>query len=247
MINKFIILLLTISLISCGRNSIKSNHDSSKDSLTLTDTLKVIPKQDSLPLVEKFVDSLNIGYKGENMVEVRNYQGNDSGFVEIEFFDKQNGKWGAKQIFTYEKDDLLGCDVKIKDFNNDGFNDLTYISATAARGSNEVRKLFIFDKQWSSLIYMENSEEFPNMQYNKELNCIDSWIVTGGVETVFIRIEGDSLKEFASVDIFDDKINITTTDKEGNIKYLIKNKTYTNNDFPRFKNYNPLKQYEVKE
>ncbi len=243
MINKFTILLLTFGLISCGRNSVKPNGDNSKDSLIQSDTLKVVSKRDSLPLVEKFVDSLNIGYKGENMIEIRNYQGNDSGFVEIEFFDKQDGKWGSKQFFTYEKDDLLGCDVKITDFNNDGFNDLTYVSATAARGSNEVRKLFIFDKQWSSIIYMENSEEFPNMQYNKELNCIDSWIVTGGVETIFIRIEGDSLKEFASVDIFDNKINVTTTDKNGKVKYLVENKPYTKIDFPRFKNYNPLKEY----
>jgi hypothetical protein len=75
--------------------------------------------------------------------------------------------------------------------------------------------------------------------YNKKLNCIDAFLVHGGSTTVFLKIEKDSLREFASVNL-DDKINIQLIDKNGNRRYLIKNKKNTFDLYTRFKNFSPL-------
>ncbi len=51
---------------------------------------------------------------------------------------------------------------QLEDFNNDGIKDMTYVSAVAARGANEVRRLFIYDKKRDELVYIKNSEDYPN-------------------------------------------------------------------------------------
>ena len=123
----------------------------------------------------------------------------DRSFVIINFFTRQNGCWVSANHYELDKDDVLGMDPELSDFNNDGLNDMTYISAVAARGANEVRRLFIYNKSNDRLMMIENSDDYPNLRYNKRLNCLDAFLVYGGCSTVFLRIEGDSLKEFACV------------------------------------------------
>jgi len=36
---------------------------------------------------------------------------------------------------------------------------------------------------------MVNAEEYPNMLYNKELDCIDAFLIHGGTSTVFFKNE----------------------------------------------------------
>ena len=88
------------------------------------------------------------------------------------------------------------------------------------------------------LVSIVNSEDFPNMRYNKELDCIDAFIVYSMTETVFARIEGDSLKTFAMIYNGLDFHTVVTIDKNGNEKELAK-KPSQGTDI-RFKNYNPL-------
>ncbi|MBL7704216.1 MAG: hypothetical protein JNM21_01600 [Taibaiella sp.] len=132
----------------------------------------------------------------------------------------------------------------IADFNNDSFMDITFISATAARGSNEVRRLFIYDAEEKKLVSIVNSENYPNMRYNKELDCIDAFLVYGGTSTVFTRIEGDSLKEFASVHN-DQYRTVYEIDKSGKERQLSKDSiTDPGEIYIRYINYKPLKAYE---
>jgi hypothetical protein len=195
--------------------------------------------KDTVQLEEFFADSLNIGRKKYNKIELSRYQTSDSGWITIRFYSKSNEKkWILKQTFGFEKEDIRGCDMEILDFNNDGLKDMTYISNTAARGANEVRRLFIYDKSRDKLVYMKNSEEYPNMLYNKKLNCIDAFLVYGGCSTVFLRIKGDSLVEFAAVEA-DNDLRVYETDNKGNRK-LLSEKKDTKLHYIRFTNYKPL-------
>jgi len=194
---------------------------------------------DTTELEEFFVDSLNIGRKKYNKIELSRYRTPDSSWVSIKFYSKLSGnRWVLTQNFEFEKDDIVGCDMKLSDFNNDGHKDMTYISNTAARGANEVRRLFIYDKDKDKLVYMKNSEDYPNMLYNKTLKCIDAFLVYGGSSTVFLRIKGDSLVEFAGV-AADNDLTVYEVDSKGNRK-IIKKEKDTKLHYIRFKNYKPL-------
>jgi hypothetical protein len=157
---------------------------------------KVITEsQDFNKPVEFYSDSINIGRKSYNKIELSLYKTDDSTFVIINFYSKQSGKWVLKTKFEFPKDGITGLDTKLSEFNNDNFNDMTYISAVAARGANEIRRLFLYDKDSDQLILLKNSEKYPNLRYNKELNCIDAFLVSGGCSTVFLTISKDSLKK----------------------------------------------------
>jgi hypothetical protein len=204
---------------------------------------------DTNELVEFFSDDSKIGSRHKNKIEISNFKKTDdnipnSNLVVIKFYSLYAGKqWKLKQTFEFEKDGIGDCDPKLEDFNNDGYKDMTYISADGARGANELRRLFIYDKKKDELVYIKNSENYPNMLYNKKLDCIDAWLFYGGTSTVFLKIDGDSLKEFASVSDYDGIRTINFIDKDGKEKLLRKDKI-KEAGFARYKNFNPLEEYK---
>ena len=175
-------------------------------------------------IIETFTDSLNIGRKGKCKIELIKHRVFDDHFIIIKFYIKSPTSWYIQNTYSYETDALMGFEPNISNFNGDNYNDLTFISGTAARGANEVRRLFIYDDQQQKLVSIVNSQEYPNMLYNKELNCIDAWIVTGTTMTVFAKIIGDSLKTFASVDNSEGYHTIYV--KNGTFKELYKVKSF---------------------
>ena len=54
-------------------------------------------------LEELFVDSLNIGRKSLNKIEVSKYRAVDSSYVVIKFYSKQNDKWQLKNSLQKNK------------------------------------------------------------------------------------------------------------------------------------------------
>ncbi|MGH1520677.1 XAC2610-related protein [Chryseobacterium sp. JK1] len=202
---------------------------------------------------EKFVDSLNTGVKGKTKVEFEKFRhtGNGDVFVSINFY-KLEKKWvkGEKTDidiwrltngFKFDKDGISDLDVQICDFNNDGFNDITYQSAIAGRGGNIVMTLFVYDPNNKNFIHIKNSESYPNLTYNKKLHCINSLILTGTTITAFLKIRKDSLDEFARVDV-SDKIIIKEKDSTGKFK-ILEEKPFKGNDedfYKTFRNYKPL-------
>jgi hypothetical protein len=208
-----------------------------------TNTQRNTVEKDTTQLEEFFVDSLNIGRKQLNKIEISKYRAVDSNYVVTKFYSKQKNKWVLKSEFQFWKDGIIGLDTKLSDFNNDGFKDLTYISAVAARGANEVRRLFIYDKHRDQLICMKNSESYPNMIYNRELNCIDAFLVYGGCSTVFLNISGDSLKEFASVELYEG-LTVRVYDNKGKEKIIYRDTT-NKAGYIRYKNFRPLKEYDA--
>lgn len=191
--------------------------------------------------IEYFVDSLHIGRPKQNKIELSRYLNEDTSYVVVKFFSWQkDNKWKLIQTFSFEKTGN-SADPKLSDFNNDGYNDLTYNSLSAARGANDVRKLFVYNKKLNKLVCMRNSEDYPNMLYNKELNCIDAFLVYGGSSTVFLHISGDRLIEFARVDLSDDLV-VYEIDKNGKEKELKRQPTEWR--YVRFKNYKTLRPYD---
>jgi len=237
---KLCLLIISLLIISCNNGSKKiTKSDIGTASKQQT---KYVTKEE-IELLEYFTDSTTIGRPNKNKIELSHFRNPDSGYVVIRFYAKSNeNKWLLKQEFNFLKDEISGCFTELSDFNNDGYKDLTYKSAIAARGANDVRNLFIYDKIKDQLTYMKNSENYPNMLYNKELDCIDAFLVHGGCTTVFLKIESDSLKEFASVDL-GDKINIQLVDKNGDRTYLVKDKKNNFEPYTRFKNFRPLEEF----
>lgn len=209
--------------------------------------------------VEKFVDSLNIGARGKSKVEIENFRNNDeeSNLIIVNFYkqdsiwDHQKQKnvgnyWKKIDRFYFDKDGVTGIDAEILDFNNDGFNDITYQSGIAARGGNVIKTLFIYHPREKRFIHVKNSDDFPNIFYNQDLDCINSFVFTGSTTTVFAKLENDSLKEFASVD-FAKTITVYKNEIDGKSKLIDEKSTKGYDAFIPFKNYKPLVQYRKEE
>ena len=129
-------------------------------------------------------------------------------------------------------------DFIVADYNGDGLGDLSFRCATAARMSNVVRNLFIFNKGYLDTI--KNAADYPNLRYNSRLNCLDSWMVYGGCSTIFLKFNNDSLKEFASVELYDSLLTVREINSSGIETILLKRTILPGEDFTRYVNYNPL-------
>ncbi|WLD24913.1 hypothetical protein NU10_05905 [Flavobacterium dauae] len=236
-------LILCILFFSCITKP--TNNESKSFNITDTITTKIVINDTTninTEIIEIFVDSLNIGEKGKNKIKLIKHRVFNNDYIIVKFYNKAPNRWYLQNTYIYECDALMGLAPNISDFNNDNFNDITFISAQAARSANEVRRLFIYDNYQKELVSIVNSESYPNMLYNKELNCIDAFLVHGGSSTVFARIKGDSLKEFASVHN-DSHRTVYEIDLSGREKLLRKDKINPEDVYIRYINYKPLKEY----
>lgn len=233
---KLNILIILIFILSCTA----SPTDNEIKDVSIADTTNT-----NTEIIETFVDSLNIGEKGKNKVELIKHRVFDDTYVIVKFYRKATvpNRWFNANTYIVQCNAMQGLLPNITDFNNDNFNDITFISAQAARGANEVRRLFVYDDYERALISIVNSEDYPNMLYNKELNCIDAFLFHGGTSTVFARIKGDSLKEFASVHN-DSHRTVYEVDKFGKDKLLRRDKINPEDVYIRYINYKPLKAYK---
>lgn len=192
--------------------------------------------------VEVFSDDKRIGRTRRNKVELTCTEKGSDIFAELDFFSRtEDGNWLKRQTFSWVNDNLIACSPEVMDFNNDGFGDLTFVSSTAARGANEIRTLLVYDKNIDKLIHIKNSESYPNLDYNKKLDCLTSMMFHGSSTTVFLRIEGDELKAFARV----------TTGAELSVSVLkgdqwvetYKRKMHPDDIYTRYSTYDPPRPY----
>jgi hypothetical protein len=242
---------LILSAASC-RNQYRAssqNIDTNSNLVSKTPESKTENyKTENDELVEFFSDDSNIGVPGKNKIEISNFKKSNGNIAVIKFYSLgENKDWKLKQTFEFEKEGIPDGDPKLEDFNNDSLKDITYVSNVAARGANELRRLFIYDKKKDQLIYIKDSQEYPNLQYNKELDCLDAWLFHGGVTTVFLRIDGDSLKKLASIEHRDNDRAIHVIDKNGKAKLLRKDKISQDDFYTRYKNFDPPQPYESTE
>ncbi len=240
--NRYIIFLLILLCFSCQRVQ-HSNVD--------TSTTETIPKisnsrtasdaSGKVDDVESFTEESKIGRPGKNKVEISCFRNPEKELVKITFYsNKGNGDWQLKQSLEFEKTGGGSCDPQFEDFNNDGLNDLTFISGEVARGANEIRTLLIYDKKSDELLHIKNSADYPNLAYNSRLDCIDAWLFYGGTATVFLKLKGDMLEEFASVEDFPPNRTVTVGDRNGRNKVIRRDKIDEVPSFTRYKNFKPL-------
>lgn len=232
----------TVDFENVKRNSdlIESSPDTIKTSLF------TLYKQnnDSLSIEDSFVDSTNIASNGLYKIDVKQVRDDSIGvFVFFDLFKKDHIKWALKQSYKMLKDDMTRLNIDISDFNNDGCNDLTIQTEMAARGSNEIKTLFIFDKLKEELVLIKNSSEYPNLKYNKRLDCIDAWLIYGGSSTIFLKLEADSLREFAGVSLLHGVVTIYEIDSIGNRNVLEERREERLDEYTRFMSYKPLTTY----
>lgn len=188
-----------------------------------------------------FTDNKDVINKGQFKIEVR--QENNLprlSLVKFKLFRKKNKKWHLVQNHSFTKEKGFYLDVTLdEDLNNDGYNDMKISYAQAARGANEVCKLFIFNPKTNAFIDVVNSQEYPNLHYNKKLNNINSNIFYGGNGTVFLKLVKNRLKELAYVYYGNDSAYIYKV-KDGK-RILLKKQSYETEDAAVFfENYHPL-------
>lgn len=189
--------------------------------------------------VEVFTDEKRIGRKGKNKVEVRCFARKEMHVTEIRFYSRQQtSDWILQQTFEFEKIYAPPCNSEIKDFNNDGFRDLTYWSDSSARGANELRTLFVYDKTTDKLTHITNSNEYPNLEYNRKLNSLTAWHFYGATATTFLRIKGDLLEHFATVSTGEELV-AEIADRNGGFRETLRKQMHREDIFTRYSTYDP--------
>jgi hypothetical protein len=219
-----ILLLLLIFSFGCGGKKVVTESET----------------QTSATVNESVVDSVALGVAGQYKIDIRQMRNEDDEVtVAFELFRKQERNWEKIQSFTMQKDPITSLGISFADFNNDGYNDMTFVSGAAAQSANEIRTLFIFDKTAAQLTHILNSSEYPNLRYNATLDCVDAWLRYGGSSTVFLKIDGDSLREFGGIDLFEDTRTIYEVDENGIRSVLQKDEIDGLDADMRYKNYYP--------
>ena len=161
-IMKFFTLLFLTILVSCNTKHETEKAINKTHTTKLTNNESVHSEQQNADtskteIIDTFVDSSNIGTKGKCKVELTKFRVYDDIYVIIKFYIKGRNTikdpetWMVQNNYCYETTALMGFEPNISDFNNDDFNDLTFISGTAARGANEVRRLFVYESQKQEL------------------------------------------------------------------------------------------------
>lgn len=197
------------------------------------------PKIDTIAV---FVDSTTIGVSKSSKIFLASVLIDDSipkAFVR--FYHMDNNTWNLK--YSFEDEHWTGNVLlpEVADFNSDGYKDLRYLKGTGARGGNGIDNLFIYDKKGDSLAYIHNSNHYPNLHYNKETSSINSYILTGGNETVFLRLDSNRLTPFASIFQYDKQITVSVYDQSGEPKVIKVDTSGKFDEFTKFTNYKPLK------
>lgn len=204
------------------------------------------PEPDINEPIESFADDSNIGRPRKNKIEIDivarggvDSANRPNNTAIIKFYSITASKeWALKQTLEIESYALMSPEPEIEDFNNDKLKDITFISNSAARGANEVRTLLIYDKAKDALLHVKNSEDYPNLAYNKTLNCIDAWLFHGATTTIFLKLDGDMLREFASVDTGSHLV-VTVIDNNGEEREILRKKMKFEDIYTRYRTYNP--------
>lgn len=212
-----------------------------KKTETKTIIAKKIEKSTPVDTLEFFIDSISFGQKQKNKIEIYKIGTEENIIVKVYLYEKSENQWKIKDSLRLETVRTNDLETQIKVFNNDNFKDIIFTTGMAARGGNIIQTLILYSPINKSLNWIKNSESFPNLMYNQKLNCIDACILTGGQTTYFLKIENDSLKEFANVDQREKRIIVEVLDMNGKWK-VIENIKEETEGFDRFINFNPIEK-----
>ncbi|UTW61283.1 hypothetical protein KFE98_14845 [bacterium SCSIO 12741] len=190
---------------------------------------------------ETYLDTI-VTQSGEMFIVhlVRIVSESDDHQVQVQFF-KSTLSGDRVAHFVVDKDPVRSCDPEVYDYNGDGYPDYSFVSMIAARGSNTVRTLLLFDPEKSTFIHIKNSEDYPNLTYNSVINCIDSWAFHGGTSQYFLHVKSDSLIPFYGIDVYGSE-RISRKFENGEW-IVIKTDSIENTGFPRYLDYRTFDEY----
>lgn len=210
--NRIIIILLFISGFSFGQNT------------------------------EFFSDSKTVIKPGKYKINITQKNNKTESVVSFNLLRKSGSNWFKIQSGSFKKQTNFPLLVTTdKDLNNDGYNDLKISYAQAARGANEIEKLFVFNPKKQKLTEIINSQEYPNLHYNARRNCITSYMFYGGNATYFLNIKQNKLESFGKVEFSNDSIYSYKIKNKQEI--LLKKKAYKSNDGAVFfSNFDPVEE-----
>ncbi|SKB66163.1 hypothetical protein SAMN05660477_00567 [Soonwooa buanensis] len=156
---------------------------------------------------QKFSDSKTVIKNNQYKLDVVQKNLNEEALVSFSLFKKINKKWIKLQDYRFKKQNFFLSVDTSEDLNNDGYKDVKISFAQAARGANEINRLFVFDPKSQKLIDMENSADYPNLHYNEKKDCVTSDIFYGGSATYFLKIKKNKLEPFGKVEFYNDSIS----------------------------------------
>lgn len=246
---QIVYLTFLLALGACGNDSLLEDQDlkpqqisPESDSIAKVRGLNTSIVVDTLVIRELFEDSTRIGRSGKNKISIVIYTYLDASFIKLNFYSKRRNSWLLRNNYTFESDLIGGIQPVIEDFNSDGKKDIHCWLSAAARGSNQVRRLFIYSPSGDSLIHIVNSYEYPNMVYNSRLNCIDALLIHGCSSQVFGRISGDSLVDIAYLETRDNHTAVNKVDS-GYPTLIHADSSNRFGCYSRFVSYSPLVLY----
>ena len=191
---------------------------------------------------EYFFDSKSISKTNKYKIKISQKNSRNESIVNYELFKKLANKWTKIQKGNFKKQTDIGLFVTVdEDLNNDGYNDLKISYAQAARGANEIEKLFIFNPLTQRLVEIINSQNYPNLHYNKKRNCINSYTFYSGNSTYFLNIKENRLENFARVDFYNDSV-YSYKIKNGKETLLEKREYKSNDEGIFFSNFEPIEE-----
>nr|WP_199161841.1 hypothetical protein [Elizabethkingia sp. ASV34] len=191
---------------------------------------------------EFFSDSKTLIKPRKYKINITQKSSKTGSVVVLNLFRKSGNKWSIIQSGSFKKQTDFPLFVTTdEDLNNDGYNDLKISYAQAARGANEIEKLFIFNPKTQKLTEILNSQEYPNLHYNARRNCITSYMFYGGNATYFLHIKQNKLEGFGKVKFSNDSIYSYKIKNKKEI--LLKKEAYKSNDGAVFfSNFDPVEE-----
>lgn len=216
----YLISIMLLALFSCtNRTSVGSHSDIQN---TTNQTVVHDYQNGDVNASYLFVDSTNVGQKGKYKITVEGLIDGAKMDLKMNLSEKTPTGWKTVQEITETVLDLSDPDIELADINNDGFMDLRFKNMLAGNGYNELRKHYVFDKSNMQLKPITNSDNYPNLYYDPDLDCVVSYAVSGGYSSTFLVLEADSLREFASIVLSDNQRTVSTRNKQGVITILDK-------------------------
>ena len=233
--------LTVLFLLAFGFSSFSMFKGRSKESIARLQVKKPNDFGLNWKLEEEAYYNVANGDEGMFLIELKQFEmGHDwRKMVSIRLFRYSYYETELLQRILIPKDGTIGLHPLLDDYNNDDYLDLKVKTGEAMRGSNDVSSIFLYNPSGDSLVYLKNSENYPNLRYNEKLDCIDAWAIYGGSCTTFLKVQGDSLVERASIEVNDGELTMWLFKSNGDLKRIERKPTGLHY-LTRFNNYRPI-------
>lgn len=146
-------------------------------------------------LYESFIDSTIVEDNLKFKIEFYRYGNSEDEehWVKVEFYKQDKNNWLEVLSYETERNQTQISRPELKDLNNDGYLDFSYVPFLAARGANELREHFLYNKDSNNYVHIKNSSYYPNLSYNEYLMSYTAWAFHGGTTQYFLSLESDTL------------------------------------------------------